>query len=118
MLKTDDIYSGPFRSHLPDVVIAWDPEAKITTELLTEKHGVIRADAPSCGVSPFYTGNHWPNAFAIAIGPDVPQGVTLEPPSVLDLAPTILHHFAIDAPAYMKGRVLDGLRRAADAGRG
>ncbi len=117
VLKTDDIYRGPFRSHLPDVVIAWDPEAKITTELLTEKHGVIRVDAPSCGVSPFYTGNHWPNAFAMAIGPDVPQGVRLEPPSVLDVAPTILRHFEIDVPGYMKGRVLDALRRGAHAGR-
>jgi predicted AlkP superfamily phosphohydrolase/phosphomutase len=58
--KTDDICNGPFRSHLPDVVMAWDPGARVTTELLTEKYGVVRAREPSCGVTPFYSGNHWP----------------------------------------------------------
>jgi predicted AlkP superfamily phosphohydrolase/phosphomutase len=107
--KTDDIYDGPFRGHLPDVVIAWDPEAKVTTEVLTEKYGLIRAPAPSCGVSPFYSGNHWPNAFAVAVGPDVPKRVTLDPRSILDLAPTILGRFGIEAPAYMQGRILEEL---------
>ena len=107
--KTDDICDGPFRSHLPDVVIAWDPDARVTTELLTEKYGLVRAREPSCGVMPFYSGNHWPNAFAVAIGPDVPRGLTLEPRSILDLAPTILSRFDIEAPTYMKGRVLNEL---------
>ena len=111
--KTDDICNGPFRSHLPDVVIAWDPDARVTTEISTEQHGVIRSREPSCGVSPFYSGNHWPNAFAVAVGPDVPRGLTLEPQNILDIAPTILSGFGIDAPAHMKGRVLQELRRGA-----
>jgi predicted AlkP superfamily phosphohydrolase/phosphomutase len=111
--KTDDICNGPFRSHLPDVVMAWDPGARVTTELLTEKYGVVRAREPSCGVTPFYSGNHWPNAFAVALGPDVPRGVTLEPQDVLDLAPTILDRFGIQPPAHMKGRILNELRTGA-----
>src|SRR5262249_46789714 len=35
--KTDDIYHGPCRSHMPDIIINWNDEAKVTTELLTKK---------------------------------------------------------------------------------
>ena len=111
--KTSEICAGSFRSHLPDVVITWDPEAKVTTELLTDKYGLVRAREPSCGVSPFYSGNHWPNAFAVAVGPEVPRGVTLETQNILDVAPTILSRFGIDAPSHMKGRILNEFRAAA-----
>ena len=104
--KIDELFTGPCRSHMPDVVIAWNPDARVTTELLMEKYGLVRVASPSCGTAPFYTGNHWPNAFAAAIGPGVPQGMTLHGGSILDLAPTILAEFGVEAPDYMDGRVL------------
>jgi predicted AlkP superfamily phosphohydrolase/phosphomutase len=110
--KIDDICQGPRRSHLPDIVIAWNPNARVTTELLTKKYGLVRAPAPSCGVAPFYSGNHTPNAFAIAMGPDTPSGLTLEERHVLDLAPTILRRFDLDPAAYMTGTVVEELRGA------
>jgi predicted AlkP superfamily phosphohydrolase/phosphomutase len=108
--KTDDICSGPLRSHLPDVVIVWNPEARVTTEVLTEKYGLVRAPEPSCGTAPFYSGNHRANAFLVATGPDVPKGLTLDQKDVLDLAPTILHRFGIEPPDHMSGRILPALR--------
>jgi len=107
--KTDDLYSGPRRSHMPDIVIIWDVEARVTTELLMDKYGAVRAGAPSCGVAPFYTGNHRPNAFAVAVGPGVPEGRVVESRSILDLAPTILRRFDMAAPAYMDGKPIDEL---------
>ncbi|MGE5218230.1 MAG: alkaline phosphatase family protein, partial [Chloroflexota bacterium] len=108
--KTDDIYHGPCRSHMPDIIVNWNDDAKITTQLLTAKYGAARSEEPGCAVAPYYTGNHRPNAFMISLGPGVPRGAVCEGASVLDLAPTILDQFGIDPPDYMDGRVLTELR--------
>jgi hypothetical protein len=66
-------------------------------------------------VAPFYTGNHRPNAFGLAVGPGIAPGATLEGAHILDLAPTLLAHLGIEVPAYMTGRVLHELWRPASA---
>ena len=81
--KTDDIYDGPCRSHMPDVIINWNEDAKVTTELLTKKYGIARNAQPGYALTPYYTGNHRPNAFAIAVGPEVRRGAELEGTSIL-----------------------------------
>jgi predicted AlkP superfamily phosphohydrolase/phosphomutase len=108
--KTDDLFDGPFRSHMPDVIICWNRDARITTELLAQECGLVRVPAPSSGTAPFYSGNHWPNAFVIATGPGIDQGVELHPRHVLDLAPTILSAFDIRTPVHMTGEVVPELR--------
>ena len=112
--RTDDICHGPRRDHLPDVVVIWDTDAKITTELQMEHHGVIRRPAAGCQLQPFYSGNHAPRAFAIAAGPDVPQGVVQSGRSILDLAPTILGEFGIEPPEQMQGEVMRELRASGE----
>jgi predicted AlkP superfamily phosphohydrolase/phosphomutase len=104
----DSLYTGPRRDHLPDLVVIWDVDAKITTALRLEGHGVVQRDAASCQVAPFYTGNHAPAAFAIGVGPDVPKGAVHEGASVLDLAPTVLAHLGVEAPPHMTGLLLRG----------
>ena len=75
--KTDDIYHGPCRSHMPDIIINWNDEAEVTTELITEKYGLVRSDEPGFALNPYYTGNHRPNAFMLAVGPDISGGAAL-----------------------------------------
>jgi predicted AlkP superfamily phosphohydrolase/phosphomutase len=104
--KTDEICNGPRRDHLPDVVIVWNPDARITTEVLTEKFGLVRVQEPSCRTAPYYSGNHRADAFAVAAGPGTPRGVTLDKKHILDLAPTILGHFGLEPPSYMTGRIV------------
>jgi predicted AlkP superfamily phosphohydrolase/phosphomutase len=104
--KTDEMYQGPCRSHMPDIIVRWNDAAQITTALLTEKYGLIRSNAPAYAVMPYYTGNHRPNAFTLAVGPEILQGKTLEQTSILDLAPTILTYFDIQPPDYMVGKIL------------
>ena len=91
---------------MPDIIVHWNDEARLTTELSTEKYGLARSQAPGCGRAPYYTGNHRPSAFMVALGPDVPQGAVIEGRSILDLAPTILAQFEIPPPDYMDGKVL------------
>ncbi|HWP24701.1 MAG TPA: alkaline phosphatase family protein [Candidatus Binatia bacterium] len=113
--KTDDIYRGPCRSHMPDIIINWDEGAKITTEILTEKYGIVRSKKPNCALPPYYTGNHRPNAFLLSMGPEIPRGV-INGASILDIAPTVLGWFGIEAPDYMEGRVLAELRCPSETG--
>jgi len=110
--KTDDIFHGPCRSHMPDIIINWNDDARISTELLTAKYGVARSKEPEWAVPPYYTGNHRPNAFMISLGPGIFPGAICEGTSILDLAPTILDQFGINPPDYMDGRVLSELRTA------
>jgi predicted AlkP superfamily phosphohydrolase/phosphomutase len=104
--RIDDLYHGPCRILMPDVVINWNDRAGITTELATSKYGVVCHPQPGHAVAPFYSGNHRPNAFGLAVGPGIAGGATLEGAHILDLAPTILTCFGIEVPAYMTGRVL------------
>jgi predicted AlkP superfamily phosphohydrolase/phosphomutase len=104
--KVDDLYQGPCRALMPDVVINWNDEARITTELASTKYGVAHHPQPGYAVAPFYTGNHRPNAFGLAVGPGIAGGASLEGAHILDLAPTLLDHFDIEIPPHMTGRVL------------
>jgi predicted AlkP superfamily phosphohydrolase/phosphomutase len=115
--RTDDICQGPRRADMPDVVIIWDPDARVTTDLTVGEHGAIRTRAASSQLPPFYSGNHFPNAFAVAVGPDVRCGQHAGR-SVLDLAPTVLDAFGVPPPPHMPGVVLAEMHQpVADGGR-
>jgi predicted AlkP superfamily phosphohydrolase/phosphomutase len=104
--KPQEMYQGPCRAQMPDVVITWDPDARVTTSLGTSAHGVTSSEHAAYEVSPYYTGNHRPNAFAAIVGPGVPSGRVLEGASILDLAPSILVQFGIAPPGHMDGKPL------------
>jgi predicted AlkP superfamily phosphohydrolase/phosphomutase len=110
--KTDELYDGPCRDHMPDVIINWDPAAQVTTQLSTSNWGELKTENAGYAVTPYYTGNHRPNAFAVLVGPGIAAGQILGGASILDLAPTILARFGIAAPAHMDGRVLSELTSA------
>jgi hypothetical protein len=94
---------------MPDIVITWNDDAKVSTELLANKYGLARSAQPGYGTTPYYTGNHRPNAFVVARGPGVPAGHVLKDSTILDLAPSILRFFGIPRPQYMTGSALEQL---------
>jgi predicted AlkP superfamily phosphohydrolase/phosphomutase len=113
--KTDEVFHGLCRSHMPDIIINWNDDAKITTELLSAKYGIARSNEPGCLLAPYYTGNHRPTAFMVSQGPEILHGAVFEGTSILDLAPTILNLLGIRSPDYMDGRVLSELRGSKQA---
>ena len=113
--KTDEVFHGLCRSHMPDIIINWNDDAKITTELLSAKYGIARSNEPGCLLAPYYTGNHRPTAFMVSQGPEILHGAVFEGTSILDLAPTILNLLGIRPPDYMDGRVLSELRGSKQA---
>ncbi len=99
-VRVDERFPGPERPHLPDLVITWDPDARVLGELAGEGVGTIHG-APGYRTTPFYTGNHRPNAFAALRGPSVSAGSRLEGGHVLDVAPTVLAALGVDpSPAF------------------
>jgi len=109
--RADAIFRGPRRDRLPDVIVNWDPAARLTTELFGPACGLVKASAP-WEIVPHYTGNHEPSAFLIARGPGLPAGATLGDAHVLDLAPTLLAHFGLERTPTMDGTVLPQLLAA------
>jgi predicted AlkP superfamily phosphohydrolase/phosphomutase len=104
--RTDELYQGPCRAIMPDVIIAWDPEAHVTTDLSADSCGLVHCPHAGYEVTPYYTGNHRPNAFAAIMGPGVAAGEVLQGASILDLAPTFLARLGIAAPTHMDGKPL------------
>ena len=99
----DEVFPGSERQHLPDLVVAWDPDARLLTEMATPSAGKLVGPA-AYQTSPFYTGNHRPNAFVLARGPGIPASAQLEGGHIVDLAPTILTLLGVDPPASLEGR--------------
>ena len=100
---TDAVFPGARRKDLPDAVATWNAQARLGEEIATPDLGVIRR--PAChDVSPFYTGNHRPNAFALLAGPALRAGTSLPDGHILDIAPTILAMLGVDGPAHFEGR--------------
>jgi predicted AlkP superfamily phosphohydrolase/phosphomutase len=103
VVLTDDLFPGAHRADLPDMIVTWDPEAMILSELSSERTGTVRGVA-AYETAPYYTGNHRPNAFVIGRGPGIAAGRVLRDGHIVDLAPTILAMLGVEPPARMDGR--------------
>jgi predicted AlkP superfamily phosphohydrolase/phosphomutase len=104
VICSDDVFAGPRRDYLPDVVVNWDFDAKVLSELASDRCGLVRGQA-GFEVAPFYTGNHRPAAFVLARGPRIAENNTLTGGHIVDLAPTILSILRVDPPQHMDGQV-------------
>ncbi len=100
---TDRVFPGPLRGNLPDLVVTWDPDAKVLAELESAGAGRVCKEA-GFETAPYYSGNHRPNAFVLARGPSVPRGAKLVEPHIVDIAPTILEALGVAAPEHMDGK--------------
>lgn len=83
VLRTDEIYQGPHRDELPDLMPEWSRAAPIHN-VYSPKTGTI----PGAGDSP-RTGDHKPEGLFFAVGPSIQPGPIGKPVSVMDLAPTL-----------------------------
>jgi len=103
IFDTDEVFPGPMRGNLPDLVVTWDPEAQVMAELESSAGGRVSGKA-SFEIAPYYSGNHRPNAFVIAHGPTVSSGSRIENGHIVDIAPTILDILGVEPPGHFDGR--------------
>jgi predicted AlkP superfamily phosphohydrolase/phosphomutase len=101
----DEVFPGPRRDCLPDVVVNWDIEAKVLSELLSDRCGLIHGKAAGYEITPYYTGNHKPTAFVLARGAKIAEGELLIGGHVVDFAPTLLAMLEVDPPKHLDGRI-------------
>jgi len=111
----DEIYSGPYKDNAPDLIVGYAPGWRASWEGVT---GIV-SDTIFEDNAKAWSGDH-------CIDPAAVPGVlfsTLElgtkSPSIMDLAPTVLRLFGLEAPAHMDGRSLlpaSGQNAEADQG--
>lgn len=105
--RTDTVCHGDRVCDLPDALATWNPEARLTDSIVSPRAGHITRLA-GYQVSPFYTGNHRPNAFVAARGPALGAGASLQGGHIADIAPTVLALLGVDAPSHFEGRAWNG----------
>jgi predicted AlkP superfamily phosphohydrolase/phosphomutase len=95
------VFPGPRTGDLPDVVVKWNANARVSSELSSPSFETIRTRAGH-DVPPFYTGNHRNVAFAIARGPSIPENIALDGGHVVEVAPTILDLLGVEPPRHFE----------------
>jgi len=105
VICSDDVFPGPRREYLPDLIVNWDINAKVLSELYLDRCGSIGGNAAGYEISPYYTGNHKPNAFVLSRGPHIADQTILAGGHIVDIAPTILAMLGVDPPKHMDGRI-------------
>ena len=84
VLRTDELYSGKYRDHLPDVLVEWASHAPISKiRLGSAKIGEIEGEYRFCR-----TGDHFPGGMFVALGPGIRKGTLERTVSIMDFAPT------------------------------
>ena len=84
VLRTDELYSGDYRDHLPDLFVEWSSYAPISKiRIGSAKIGGIEGEYRLCR-----SGDHFPGGMFIALGPGIGSGWLERTVSILDFAPT------------------------------
>lgn len=96
----DEIFPGPHRNRLPDLIVAWQDEPVING-VVSHEIGRIDGESPD-----LRSGNHKPQGFALFYGPGTKKQQVSEA-HIVDIAPTILRYFGLNAPSNCDGKPLD-----------
>jgi len=94
VLRTDDIYKGEYRDHLPDLLVEWSSDRPISkVRLGSEKIGELEGEYRFCR-----TGDHFSGGMFVAVGPGIRPGTLERPVSIMDFAPTFAQLLDVDLP--------------------
>ncbi len=101
VIRREEVYHGPRFEEAPDLILLpWD-DADIFYGL--SDFGSSRIWDQTYR----YSGMHRDNGVLAACGPDIRRGASVLSPSIVDLAPTVLHLLGQEVPDDMDGRVLE-----------
>jgi predicted AlkP superfamily phosphohydrolase/phosphomutase len=92
VLRAADLYEGPRRDCLPDLLVEWNRDAPIT-KLSSPKIGQVEGTDPQ-----HRTGDHRPDGLFLALGPSITPGHLEQPVSITDFAPTIATLLGVPLP--------------------
>ncbi len=103
VVKIADVYAGPNRHELPDLVVQWAEAGRIE-RVRHPRFETIERPYPELRRT-----QHAPDGFMIGWGPGIRSGARPERASTLDFAPTILTLLGQPLPTHLEGRVLEEL---------
>ncbi len=98
--KREEVYSGVHFNSAPDLIISIEGY----TYLIEQGFGPMWGGFDGRGG--YSTGGHNMEGIFIACGPDVNPGTWINPTSLVDIAPTILHMMKVKVPHDMDGQVV------------
>jgi predicted AlkP superfamily phosphohydrolase/phosphomutase len=109
--RRNEIYSGPYLNHAPDLIVAWWEGVSFVGKPSFSAHRNGRGDvAEYLGAEPLaggeWTGNHAVNGILVMKGKDFKKGKRLEGAEIIDVAPTMLYLLGVPEVENMDGRVL------------
>jgi predicted AlkP superfamily phosphohydrolase/phosphomutase len=93
----DEVFPGPERDRLPDLIVSWRNGKKID-RVASREVGTISGNLPDPR-----SGNHRAEGFALLYGPGIAKHKRSEG-HLLDIAPTILNFYGHDIPETFDGR--------------
>jgi predicted AlkP superfamily phosphohydrolase/phosphomutase len=94
VLRTDELYRGEHRDHLPDLLVEWASDAPLSKiRLGSEKIGEIAGEYRFCR-----TGDHFPGGMFVAFGPGIKPGTLERTVSIMDFAPTFARMLDVELP--------------------
>lgn len=96
---TDQIFPGPQRERLPDLLVDWQDEP-VLNGAYSDQVGQLNGK-----VSDLRSGNHTPKGFAIFYGPGIGKQQASEA-HIVDIAPTILQYFGVKPTVDFDGKPL------------
>jgi|Deesub1362A_J573_1020465.scaffolds.fasta_scaffold00240_41 predicted AlkP superfamily phosphohydrolase/phosphomutase len=97
--KREEIYQGPYLSEAPDLIVTPNEGYEFFGMFGFSFNKVIE---PTFGNS----GAHRPNGLFMAIGKGIKKGFEIKGPTIIDIAPTVLHIFDVPVLTNMDGKVL------------
>lgn len=103
VVKIADVYTGPNRHELPDLVVQWAEDGKIE-RVRHPRFGTLHRPYPELRRT-----QHAPDGFLIGWGPGIRSGARPQGASTLDFAPTMLTLLGQPIPRDLEGRVLGEL---------
>ncbi|MER2600681.1 MAG: alkaline phosphatase family protein [Caldilineales bacterium] len=102
--RREDLFSGPFVSDIPDILLELHPSYTGGSAM----QGDLVAPLPLDELAA-YSGSHHPTGLFVWSGPPIRAGQWLEGAAIQDLAPTLLHLMGLPVDAAMDGRVLEAV---------
>jgi predicted AlkP superfamily phosphohydrolase/phosphomutase len=107
--RTELFPDGECAGQLPDLLVVWgDTPASDHRLIESERFGSV--DWPTPGANPDgRSGNHRPRGWLSIRAPGFPAGGSLEPATILDLAPTALEMLGCPLPSELAGRPIPRL---------
>lgn len=94
ILRTDGLYEGEYRDHLPDLLVEWASDRPVSkVRLGSKKIGELEGEYRFCR-----TGDHFPGGLFVAVGPGIKPGTLERTVSIMDFAPTFARLLDVDLP--------------------